>query len=362
MDLDVVILAGGRGERFWPLSRRLRPKQLLDLVGDRSLLEATVERLASRVAAERTWVVTGSDLRPAVLALGLGVPESRWLWEPVGRNTAAAIGAATERILAAHGETEILVLPSDHWVPDPVRFWEAVDRGQRLLRGGRDLVIFGLRPTYPETGYGYIERGGPVDGLAGCFSVAEFHEKPDGEQARAYLERGGFYWNAGIFLFRASSLARRLRNLLPEMAAPLDALRRRLSAGERAADDPDVWRAFFEAAPSISFDHGVLERSDDVSMVEADFPWSDLGTWTSLADVMPSDPHGNRSSGEVMSLDSEGCVLYADDGGLLAVLGVKDLVVVRSGDATLVCPRDRAQEVRRLVQEGRADARLARFF
>lgn len=362
MNLDVVILAGGRGERFWPLSRSLRPKQLLDLVGDRSLLEATLGRVAPRVSPERTWVVIGGDLRPAVEKLALGVPPDRWLWEPVGRNTAAAVGAATERILAAHGDAAILALPADHWIPDPDRFWAAVERGRALLRQGRELVIFGLRPSYPETGYGYIERGDAVDAIDGAYVVSRFHEKPDLELARSYLARGEFYWNAGIFLFRAEAMARLLRVHVPEMATPLDAVRSRLATGETAAADPAVWRAFFEAAPSISLDHGVLERAADVTMIEAEFDWSDLGSWTSLAGLIPADARGNHQRGDVMSIDSEGCVLYAEDGGMVAVLGVRDLIVVRSGDATLVCPRDRAQEVRRLVNEGKADARLRRFF
>jgi mannose-1-phosphate guanylyltransferase len=357
MELYAVILAGGRGERFWPLSRSDAPKQMLRLVGEETLLGATLRRVSSRVLPANTLVVIGADLRPAAERLGLPLPAAQYLWEPVGRNTAAAVGAAVERIGVVPGRA-LLVLPSDHWIPDDEAFWRAVDAGLALLASGEPVVTFGLRPLYPETGYGYIERGEALPVVPGAFRAVRFHEKPDARRAHTYVESGRCVWNSGIFLFDAAAMAGLLRHHLPEMAPTLDRLRADLAAGEDAA----AWSRYFEAATAVSLDHGVMEKAARVAVLEVGFDWSDLGTWTSLGDRLPADAEGNRKRGDVMTLDSSECVLYSGEGGLLAVLGVHDLIVVRVGDATLVCPRGRAQEVRRLVQEGKADARLGRFF
>jgi mannose-1-phosphate guanylyltransferase len=270
-----------------------------------------------------------------------------------------------ERILADGQDADVLALPSDHWVPEAERFWAAVETGREVLRRGLPVVTFGVRPGYAEPGYGYVERGTPIDGCAGAFRAARFHEKPDAEQAERYVADGRCSWNSGIFLFRAGSMADLLRRHVVELAAPLDRLREAMQARRAAGagmPSPEEWRRYFEDAPSVSIDHGVMERAAEVALVEAEFEWSDLGNWISLADKLRDDGGGNRARGETLALDSEGCVLFSDDGGLLAVLGVKDLIVVRAADATLVCPRDRAQEVRRLVRQGKADARLGRYF
>jgi mannose-1-phosphate guanylyltransferase len=357
MEVHAVILAGGRGERFWPLSRSDAPKQMLRLVGEETLLGATLERVAHRVAGECTWIIAGEDLRPAVDRLNLSLPPAQYLWEPIGRNTAAAIGAAVERIGAQPGRA-LLVLPSDHLVPDVAAFWSAVDRGLALLRAGEPIVTFGLRPLYPETGYGYIERGEALGAADGAYRIRRFHEKPDAERADAYVRSGTCLWNSGIFLFDAAAMAGLLRLHLPLMAPVLDRLRSDLVAG----DEQEAWNRYFQDATAVSIDHGVMEKTERVAVLEAGFEWTDLGNWTSLGDRLPGDGAGNRVRGEVLALDSTDCVLYSGEGGLLAVLGVDDLIVVRVGDATLVCPRARAQEVRRLVQEGKIDARLRRFF
>jgi mannose-1-phosphate guanylyltransferase len=357
MELHAVILAGGRGERFWPLSRSDAPKQMLRLVDEESLLGATLRRVSGRILLANTLVIIGADLRPATERLGLPLPDAQFIWEPVGRNTAAAVGAAVERIGAVPGRA-LLVLPSDHWIPDDAAFWRAVDAGLGLLADGESVVTFGLQPLYPETGYGYIERGEALPDATGAYRVRRFHEKPDPERAQAYLDGGCFLWNSGIFLFDAVAMATLLRLHLPEMTPVLDRLRGDLAAGQESV----AWARYFETATAVSIDHGVMEKADRVAVLEVGFEWSDLGTWTSLGDRLPKDANGNRVRGEVMALDSSDCVLYSGDGGLLAVLGVDDLIVVRVGDATLVCPRARAQDVRRLVQEGKGDARLRRFF
>lgn len=361
MNLHAAILAGGRGERFWPLSRAGSPKQLLAIFDHKTLLEATVDRLCEGVPRERIWTVAGLDLRAAILELVPALGDDRCIWESAGRNTAAAIGAVCERILREE-DAALLVVPSDHWIPDCSLFWHAVGTGLSALDRELPVVTFGIRPAYPETGYGYIERGPALDETMGLHRAARFHEKPGADQAARYVAHGGFYWNSGIFLFRVSTMAGLLREFVEGMAGPLDGLRAGLAQHAPGMEPPGVWHSYFESAPSISIDNGVMEKAPDVAMVEAGFAWSDLGNWTSWGDLTPADPEGNRVKGDVLALDSKDCILYSGEGGLLAVLGVRDLIVVRVGDATLVCPRDKAQEVRTLVREGKLDGRLRRFF
>lgn len=356
MKLHAVILAGGRGERFWPASRNQRPKQLLRLLGEETLLESTVRRVSQILPPSQIWVVAGADLRPAIEALNLPLSSERIVWEPVGRNTAAAVGAAAENILL-EGEAELLVLPSDHWVSNGGSFWETVEVGRALLEGER-LITFGIPPAYPETGYGYVERGPVLDESLRAWEVSRFHEKPDALKAEAYLREGRCFWNSGIFLFTAGTIASLLRRHVPTMTTALDELRADLRLGMTES----AWLRYFESSPSVSLDNGVLEKAASVAVVEARFGWSDLGTWISLGDHLNLDDRGNRVSGNVLAHDSDDSILISEEGGLLAVLGVKDMIVVRVGDATLVCPKERAQEVRQLVREGRAHEVFRRFF
>ena len=356
MSLHAVILAGGRGERFWPLSRRARPKQLLPLISDVSLLEGTLERIALRVPRERRWIAAAEDLKPTLVEMPLELPPDQILWETVGRNTAPALGAAAECVLAKGGGT-MLVLPSDHWIPDAEAFWAAVDVGETLIDAGSERVVtFGIEVAYAETGYGYVERGAPLGSSGRAFVVSHFHEKPDLERAQRYAARPGFYWNSGIFVFDAAGVASLLRRHVPSMEAPLERLRHELRQGSVR------WSDYYEACPAISIDYAVAEQADDVAVVEARFPWSDLGAWPAWGEQQIPDANGNRARGNVLNLDSEDCLLYSEGEGLLATLGVKDLIVVRVGDATLVCAKDRAQEIRRLVEEGKLDAKLRPFF
>ncbi len=361
MKLHAAILAGGRGERFWPLSRSDTPKQLLTIFDHKTLFEMTVDRLRDGLPMDRIWTVAGVDMKPAILRLMPGLSSERCIWESAGRNTAAAIGAVCERILREE-DTALLVVPSDHWIPDCTRFWRAVETGQSALDSGLPLVTFGIRPAYAETGYGYIERGEVLEPEKGLYRAARFHEKPDADRAASYVARGSFYWNSGIFLFQASIMASLLRELVDGMAAPLEELRAGLAASGPGREPADVWHRYFESAPSISIDNGVMEKAADVAVVEAGFPWSDLGNWTSWGDLVAADQDGHRRQGDVLAMESKDCILYSGDGGLLAVLGISDLIVVHVGDATLVCPRNRAQEVRTLVREGKLDERLRRFF
>ena len=265
MECHAVILAGGRGERFWPLSRFHHPKQLIPLLGETTLLEATLCRLTPHIPAERIWLVAGADLAPGVRDVCAGMRSEHFVWEPVARNTAAAIGAAAERILLQEEDAELLVVPSDHWIPNPEAFWESIEAGRKVLSRGFPFVTFGIPPDYPETGYGYIERGEGIDSRLSAWRTLRFHEKPDAARAEEYVRAGSFYWNSGIFLFQASALAEGLRRHLPEMAPVLDRLRRDL----RAAVNERAWADYFEGSPMISIDHGLMEKAEAVAVRES---------------------------------------------------------------------------------------------
>lgn len=362
MSIDVVILAGGRGERFWPLSRAARPKQLLALVDDRSLLQATWARARRGVGADRVWAIAPRDLAPVLVPEVPEISAGRWIWETTGRNTGPAVAAAVAVILAEgaraaeDGDRQILVLPADHWIPDAEAFWRAVRAGVEVVVGTGRLVTFGIRATRAETGYGYIERGAalPLAVAGQAHEVLRFHEKPERAAAAAYLESGRFYWNAGIFLFSAAGMAREITQHAPEIAAPFAELRARLAAlppGEWSA----AWTAYFRDCTAISIDQAVLERSRAVAVVEAPFTWDDLGSWSSWGEHRAPDTAGNRTAGAVLAFDAHDNIVHSEVGGLVALLGVDGLVVVRTGDVTLVCPRDRVQEIRELVRRGQGE-------
>ncbi|MBM3286011.1 MAG: mannose-1-phosphate guanylyltransferase [Candidatus Eisenbacteria bacterium] len=362
MNLHAVILAGGRGERFWPLSRRERPKQLLALFGDRSLLRLTVDRLEGWIPPERRWVVAPAYLMREIREQTTLAAE-RCVEESVTRNTAAAIGAAALLIEAVDPAGLMLVLPSDHWMPDARAFREDVERAARVARERGGLHLFGIPPSRPETGFGYIEEGPALAGHDGVHEVVRFHEKPDRGQALAYAARPDMLWNSGIFLWAPGAILEAIKDALPSTADPVERLRRSL-AREGPSIGPDSRRAlagFFEDAPSTSIDHAVLERHGERYVTRARFRWSDLGSWLSWGEQRSADSAGNRVQGAVLARDAADCVLYSADGGLLALLGARDLVVVRLNDVTLVCPRERAQDLKSLLRDAESRGDLEKY-
>ncbi|MBD3237400.1 MAG: NTP transferase domain-containing protein [Candidatus Eisenbacteria bacterium] len=341
--LEGVILAGGRGTRFWPLSRRDRPKQLLRLFGGRSLLAATWERLRARLAPEDLWITTAADLADGVRAeLPAALPE-HLIPEPVGRNTAPAAAVVAALGLRGGRDPLQLVTPADHWIPSTDDFWSGVERARVVAEAADSpLVTFGVPITRPETGYGYIERGGARAEGRWAYRVAQFHEKPNQATAEAYLASGRCYWNAGIFLWRASAFAAEVERCLPDLwslVAPL------ITAPQPLERLPEI----FARAPAQSIDYGVLEASKRVAVVATDFAWSDLGNWSGWGELAGNDAQGNARAGETVTLETRDCVLHAEE-GLIATLGISDLIVVRSGAVTLVADRKRAQDVRDLLE------------
>lgn len=335
-----IVLAGGSGTRFWPLSRRRRPKQLLALDGERTLLQATIDRLRPLVDPSRVWVATTRDLAAAVAAQLPEVPPGQILVEPEGRNTAAAIGWAVRSLPAPARRGIVAVLPADHRVGDPEAFRGALARAIEIADQRDAVVALGVVPRWAETGYGYLKLGRALEDVGGVRRVSRFIEKPDEKAARRYYRRGGYLWNAGIFVFRGSVMLRHIKRCLPELAAGL----------EEIAEQPERSPEIYPGLPAISIDHGVMEKLRGMAAVPLDCGWSDLGSWAALVEVRPKDLEGNASQGEVVAIDARDNLLIAD-AGTVAVLGVSGLAVVRTADAVLVVPLDRAQEVRRILAE-----------
>ncbi|HHL40382.1 MAG TPA: mannose-1-phosphate guanylyltransferase/mannose-6-phosphate isomerase [Deltaproteobacteria bacterium] len=335
-----VILAGGVGTRFWPLSRRTTPKQLLGIVGRDSLLKATIKRLRPLVAPERTFVVTNAE-QAWLIETHLGADDTApaFVIEPMGRNTAPAIGLAAMNLVKEDPEAVMAVLPADHMIKEAAAFRKALRAAAELAAEG-GLVTFGIVPTRPETGYGYIKaRRGEEKVVGGITArpVERFVEKPDLKKARAYLRSGSYYWNSGIFVWKAA-------RILEEMAEHLPSVYRGL---ERIRNGADAAREF-RRMEDISIDYGILEKTRGIVVLEAPFTWSDLGSWSSLRDVMKTDKAGNIVRGRAVDIGSSGSIIIASE-RLVATIGLKDMVVVDTDDSTLVCPVERAQQVKDMV-------------
>ncbi len=345
-----VVMAGGSGTRFWPRSRQRVPKQLLAITGRRPLLTDTVERLRPLVSPPRTWVVTAAVHAAAVRRAVARVPRRNVLVEPEGRNTAAAIALAALRLGAAAPDAVMAVLPADHAISDGPAFRATLAQALDVAATTDSLVTLGVEPTHPETGYGYIEVGAAIDGLP-AHRVAQFLEKPSAPRAAELIARGNVLWNAGIFAWRVEAILAALREWVPAVLEPLERAVR--SGGTRA-----LARAY-RRLPNVSIDTGVLERAPNVTVVRARFPWSDVGSWAAVDALWQKPGQANAVRGTVVTVDSRGCIVDAGS-RLVALLGVEDLVVVDTPDAILVCPKDRAQDVR-LVVDALGTKHLGRY-
>jgi mannose-1-phosphate guanylyltransferase len=340
-----VVMAGGAGTRFWPLSRRRRPKQLLPFADGRSLLAATVERLAPLVEPKHVLVVTNAEVVDAARADLPLVPPANVLAEPVGRDTAACIGWAAWRLASTDPEAVMIVLPADHVIRDAGALRAALGAAVDVATREGGLVTLGLKPTRPETGFGYLELGlseRQIDGHSVC-RVRRFVEKPDRATAVHYLEAGNYRWNSGMFVWRVGAIQRAIREHLPGLADGLDAL---LGAVGALGEDEALLR-HYPQLQKISIDFGVMEKAVEVRAIPVELAWSDVGSWLGLAEVLPESPTG-VTLGDVVAIDSHGSVLVSD-GPTVAVVGVRDLVVVATRDAVLVVPKEHAQRVKEVV-------------
>lgn len=346
--LHAVVLAGGSGTRFWPASRRARPKQLLAIGpgSDEALIAAAVRRIAPLCTPERTWIATGAHLVGATQRALPALPATQFLGEPAARNTAPCIGWATSVILRHDPDAVVLVLPSDQHIADEAAYLATVRSAVATAERG-PITTIGLTPTRPETGYGYIEAGAALDGAAR--GVVRFVEKPSRETAEDYVASGRFLWNAGMFVFRASVMRAAIEQHLPDLARLLDAVE--VAARSGADAEAKATAELFRAAPSVSIDHGVMEHMTSLAVVPGDFGWSDLGSWETAWELAPKDAAGNVAPATAVLADARDnlvCDLGAQRRAV-SLVGVHDLCVVVTDDAVLVIPRERAQDVRLVV-------------
>ncbi|WP_224545702.1 AGE family epimerase/isomerase [Mesorhizobium sp. CA16] len=351
------VMSGGVGSRLWPLSREDNPKQFHDFSGDGSMLAKTVRRLAARTQGETPIFLIASERHAdrvhADLA-GIDLAGGGPLFEPTGRNTAAAVALASLRTLSDYGDELVLVVPSDHEISTAAQFWQSIEAGAAAANTGR-LVVFGLKPTQPETGYGYIEVGTGRDGV---FDVSRFVEKPDLATAQAYVDAGSFYWNTGIFLFRAGAMRDAFAAHEPKIWQATEA------AYEAATSDLSglyMPLDLYSAIPSTSIDYAIMEQAKDIAMVPAGFRWNDLGSWQSLLDVGPSDKGGNVIVGDVVAIDCENSYIRSE-GRLLSAIGMKDVAIVSTADATFVAPVSHSQHVKKIVEQLEKSGRLETRF
>lgn len=349
-----VVLCGGAGSRLWPLSRQMFPKQFLPLAGQQTMLQETLSRLEPGTIAA-PLLITNEEHRFIVAEQlrALGKPAGEIILEPAGRGTAPAVCIAALLICAHDPDGLMLVMPSDHVVRDRTAFSTAVATAARSARAGH-LVTFGITPSYPETGYGYIRSGTALADIAGVHSVAQFVEKPDTTTAARYLESGDYYWNSGIFLFSARVFLDELRRFQPHIVTACQA------AIDGATRDLDFLRLApepFAACPADSIDYAVMERTDHAVVVPVSMGWSDVGAWTALWELGDQDPAGNVVRGDVMLHDSRNCYVRSEEGLLTAVVGVEDLVVVVVDDAVLISHKDKAQDVKVIVERLKAAKR-----
>ena len=349
-----VILAGGRGTRFWPLSRKKRAKQLLALDGKQTMIQQTVGRLLPLASAKSFWIITNDDLRPAILKQLPKLPKAQVLAEPLGRNTAPAIGLAAFLLLREQPDAVIGMFPSDHVIADERTYRSTIERGVEIAAAGENIVVLGIRPNRAETGYGYIEAGSGFGGDA--LRVRRFTEKPDAEKAAAFVAAGNYFWNSGMFLWSARTLSNALREHLPKTAPILEEIAASFGTRKFAG----TFRRLYPKCENISVDYAVLEprsakgeRAGNIFCLPADFGWNDLGSWTALHEhhtAKSSPAEGNLINGEgVFVLNAHGNYVHAP-GKFVAVVGVSDLVVVETPDALLITTRQHAQDVGKVVK------------
>ncbi len=341
--MKAVIMSGGRGTRFWPASRSRKPKQFLPITDRKTLLQQTFDRLLPLLSRRDIFFVCSPEYARIVHRQIPDLADEQLILEPASRNTAPCIGLAAQ-YLAEHFPDEVMaVLPADHVIGDIDTFHRALEAAESLAR--KDwLVTFGLEPTRPATGYGYIERENDLGVFSDfqAYSVRRFTEKPDLETAREYVQGGQHYWNSGMFVWRTSSILEAIAASQPDLSSVLQEV-------NHSKEDPARATRLFEGLSSLSIDYAVMEHASRVAVIPARLQWDDVGDWRSLFDHLPGDQEGNHSNTDVATLDARNCLAYSRDGKLVALLGVKDLVVVDTADALLVCDRKRTQEVKQLL-------------
>ena len=341
-----VIMAGGIGSRFWPRSRKATPKQFLNVFGEATLIQNTVARLQGIVPPERCLIVTHERYIEHVRKQLPAIPDENILAEPISRNTAPCIAYAAVKLQSIDPDATMIVLPSDHLIEDVRTFHKVLEVALERAQNADALVTIGITPTHPETGYGYIQFDGPTQtsDTPEAFPVKTFAEKPDLPTAERFLESGDFLWNSGMFIWRADTIMEQMAEYLPEAVDAFAPLKDALGTD----NERDVLLNSFQSCPRISIDYGVMERAETVFVVPGSFGWNDVGDWRAVYGLSNKNDRGNAIQGNVIMQDSDGCLVQSND-RLVAVVGIKNAIVVDTDDAVLVCDRDKAQQVKHVV-------------
>ena len=356
----VVIMAGGRGERFWPQSREATPKHLLPIVGDKSMLAQTVDHVAGVVPRENILIITTSAQLEGCRGACPDLPAANIIAEPVGRDTAAATGLALLLVKERNPDAAFAMLPADHVIRDTEEYAKLLRIAFESAESADVLVTLGIKPAGPETGFGYIQQAGPWRQVGGrdVMAVKRFVEKPDLATAQGYLAAGGYYWNAGMFVWRVPVVAAAFRLHAAELSAGLVRLE---TAARSAGGWPAALAEIYPTLKKVSIDYAIMEKSPNVVVVPATFDWDDVGAWPALAKHFTPDRHGNVLRGHAMVENGTHNIVISTDGHLVGVIGVSDLVVVHTAGATLVCPKDRAQEIKALLERIKQDPEKQQF-
>jgi len=342
--MKAVVMAGGQGTRFWPASRESRPKQFLQIVDSGTMLQETVARLEPLLSRNDVYVVCSERYVPLVTSQLDPFPKDQIIVEPIPRSTAACVGLAACYLKRRFPEEMIVVLPADHVIRDVDEFHDTLQAGEELGREGW-LVTFGIEPSHPATGYGYMLRGESLGKFGGrsAYRVERFTEKPDRSQAQQFLKEENYFWNSGMFLFSVQQILSEINLRMPQLGQTLSEI-------EQNWGDPGRVKELFSSLESTSIDFGVMERSERIAMLPSNPGWSDVGNWRALEEIQGADSQGVTSNAPHVNVDSRDCVLYTSGGKLVALVGVEELVVVDTEDALLICARDRTEEVRKVVE------------
>ncbi|SFS84613.1 mannose-1-phosphate guanylyltransferase [Paenibacillus sp. 453mf] len=348
MTITSVIMAGGKGERFWPKSRTNLPKQFLNISGNKSMIQQSIARLELLMDISQIFVVTNELYAELIKAQIPHLPHENIIIEPVGRNTAPCIGLASILIEEKFPDSTMVVIPSDHIIENEEGFIKILKTAIQVAEDNSNLVTLGIQPKYPETGYGYIQSTDELTEMNGLnvYKVNKFVEKPDLETAQAYLASGNFYWNSGIFVWKTATIRRYIQELMPEMHDIMETMKAGINSGNRE----DVIRSEFKKMPDQSIDYGIMEKVNNIYVIPCVFGWDDVGSWTALERINELDDHGNVIKGNILNLDTKRCIIESN-GKLIATLGIKDLIIVDTEDVTLICTKDKAQEVKLLLKE-----------
>ncbi len=348
--LHAVIMAGGSGTRFWPASRQLKPKQLLKIAANRTMLQATFDRMNGLVSSEHVLVLTNEQLSDAVLEQLPELPQEHVVGEPFKRDTAPCIGVAASLVEAADPNGVMIVMPSDHVIEPRAEFHRSIRAGLELIEKDPELIVtFGIRPIYPAESFGYIQRGAAVNAAPGtaAFMVDCFREKPDRKTAEEYLAAGSFYWNSGIFMWKASTILSALEKFEPDMSGHI----KNIAKGIGTTSFQENFREHFEKIKGKSIDFAVMERYPKIAVIEAPFSWDDVGSWQAIARLIKPDAQGNSFDGPYLPIDSKGMIVRTDVDHLVVTIGMEDTIIVHTPDATLVAPKSEEERVREVVKQ-----------